>query len=138
MHVNFSSTESSDTASEVSDTQHTSNQLVTPTAKNSKKSLLSRGLTFAPTTHFNLFNTILDVNKFARNVNVRGKFSAMDEESNNFTGDITSISQNLSANDVNIDFVPAMTNDFNFQELSAAACLQSLAAESVDTSDNHG
>lgn len=37
-------------------------------------SVLSRGLTFAPTVHFDLYNTILDVNKYARNITVHRYF----------------------------------------------------------------
>ena len=36
--------------------------------------LLSRGLNFCPTTHFNLFGTILDVNKFSRSLTLKKHF----------------------------------------------------------------
>lgn len=37
-------------------------------------SLLSRGLSFAPATHFDLFGTILDVNRFTRNITIKKHF----------------------------------------------------------------
>lgn len=43
-------------------------------------SVLSHGLTFSPSCDFDLYKTILDVNRFARNITVRKHFHNLDDE----------------------------------------------------------
>lgn len=42
--------------------------------------MLSKGLTFAPTCDFDVYKTILDVNKFASDITIRKHFSSISAE----------------------------------------------------------
>ncbi|XP_053561383.1 pinopsin-like [Bombina bombina] len=56
------------------------NLLPTTTLKESELCLLSKGLNFVPSTHFNLFETILDVNRFVRKITLKKDFFGMNEQ----------------------------------------------------------
>lgn len=95
----------------------------------SELSLLSRGLSFSPTYHFDIFNTILDTNRFVRNLLLRKHFQqGIDEQVGDpLTSEMVSESdQNQST--VEQDVCPHVS--FMFQDLSASLTLEQLYSES--------
>lgn len=77
-------------------------------------SVLSKGLSFVPSTHFCLFSTILDINRFVRNIMLRKHFK-----------DIPSYSESAVCHNVQNE-----TISFRFDYLVARSALDSLQAES--------
>lgn len=66
-----------------------------------KTSLLSKGLDFCPERHFNISETILDINKFIRNVALKKHYYHHDRVLGN--GEATDLSTCLSVCDTNDD-----------------------------------
>lgn len=96
-------------------------------------SVMSLGLTFAPTKHFDLFGTIIDVNKFVRHLIVKKHF--FNNEMNTYDNDIAGINTTIDANveisepvSEGLNLVP--TTFVVFSEQCALSALQHLQAES--------
>lgn len=116
-------------------------------------SLLSKGLTFSPATHFDLFRTILDIIKFVRNVTVRRHFhNSLDNEvsvvmddndANNVNKNAlqnnnvpTFISENNDGIENNGEFTSRTIYNCSFQEQRSVGELYSLQAESLESRTN--
>lgn len=116
-------------------------QIINLSAKilsDSQMSLLSHGLSFSPTTHFDLLNAILDVNRYARSITIRNHFLKMNENVNTQTANEISMLSSSPAPIAPYDYssISATIDSFNFQELLAVAQLQSLVAENADISND--
>lgn len=79
-------------------------------------SLLSYGLSFAPQTHFVIFSTLLDVNRFIRNVVLRKHFSSLVDSPRASHGDVSQDATNIT---------------FNFQDHVDRSVLENLRFEST-------
>lgn len=103
-------------------------------------SLLSKGLSFSPTLHFDLFQTILDINKFIRNVTVRRHFSGSDfanTECGDNTNDVCEYNVNTVGDNINTNAITSMpTMNCLFHEQRLLAELHTLQAESVESRTN--
>ncbi|XP_053571570.1 uncharacterized protein LOC128661327 [Bombina bombina] len=82
-------------------------------------SLLQRGLNFAPSCNFNLFSTVLDVNRFVRTLTLKKHFANDDE------------SANEEANDQAV--CVQQTPNFNFNDYTAMVDMQELIEENEFT-----
>lgn len=79
-------------------------------------SLLSMGLNFCPQRHFNLFNTIVDTNRFIRNVTIKRHYCTLDDKT-------TRQSVYMAAN------VVSNSKNLPLKQLHAVRDLEDLAAE---------
>lgn len=86
--------------------------------------MLSKRLNFCPQRHFNLFDTILDVNRFVRNLTIKGHYYSAD------TLDASMQSVSASVNTVTV------SDDFSFRKHCVIRHLEDLAQES-DPLDAH-
>lgn len=86
--------------------------------------MLSKGLSFAPSCHFDVCQTISDVNNFARNITISRHFSNIESEDQDF-------SMNFMQKQ---DTVPTVTSlSFLFKDLITVTQLQALQAKSRKT-----
>lgn len=100
-------------------------------------SLLSRGLTFAPTVHFDLYRTIFDVNRFVRNVTVKKQFQA-------FSNDDFDIHDSDGASPVSLGTPhtggtgesPLIQKQCDFSDLVVTSILQTLTSENTNDENN--
>lgn len=91
--------------------------------------LLSKGLTFSPTTHFSLFQTLLDVNKFVRNIRKHFSIDNINAPGEVNNADVTDIHV---MDEINLDEpVYIIQSQMNFQDLINLSHLRALKAKSV-------
>lgn len=91
-------------------------------------------LSFSPTRNFDLYSTILDINRLARNITVCKHFCTIDSES--FSDDACNVSSFNAISDVNNDNVLSLTSHkstYSFQDLVAVSNLHGLEAESGES-----
>lgn len=79
--------------------------------------VLSRGLNFCPTRKFNVYNTILDVNRFARSLTLRKHFCHMDSRG--------------SASNHGVGVTNCVPSFLGFRDQMAVCTLRSLQQEST-------
>lgn len=91
-------------------------------------SLLAKGLTFSPTNDFNVFGTILDVNKFARTLTLRNHFFNKVKLNDN-------VSSLCTSNTVEPSQVTNQVSGFSFAELCSISSLRVLSSESRQEGD---
>lgn len=83
-------------------------------------SILEKGLSFVPNRHFDLFETIVDINKFIRNLTVRKYFAKDDNRTP------------LETPDESAFRLPTMESN-QMQEMVALQDLQQLQSDEIDT-----
>lgn len=79
--------------------------------------MLSKGLHFCPCRHFDLFDTILDVNRFVRNLTLRKHYRTVDSTDNS-NGNF------LESSDDRSNLI-----EYTFRELCAIRDLEDLSQE---------
>lgn len=79
-------------------------------------SLLSKGLSFAPQSHFDIFSTLLDVNRFIRNVVLRKTFPSPVDSTQSIQEGVSQETTLLT---------------LNFQDQTAISTLEKLQSEST-------
>lgn len=98
------------------------------TLNNQETALLSRGLNFCPSRHFDLLGTLLDLNKFARSLTLRKHFFEFP-----FEGEDTSLESSETGE--------SLPSPRRFTEVCALEDLTDLASESnpppIDPTDTY-
>lgn len=124
-------TEKQDLQSETSPVINLSSQIIS----SDQLFVLSRGLGFAPTNNFNMFYTLLDINKFARTLTLKHHFFKSHDNLNNslhdndFVEDLSISEYTVSSDSITSSPLPSSFVSFNLS-LCNVGTLRSLEAES--------